>query len=739
MQKVLLVCLSVLLSGVFFPLGADAQKKDKKKNKDPYKSKKVWASIPINRQGFHSYVDKSQSDADLIDGFKDETLLFADKPIKTKKLSEAIITIPNRLQIIIENLKLDHWDKIRYLKKLDVNLRRYNNDYQMKAALVDEDFYLQMMKSFKDIMRVQLEKKNMVSYINKNFNLGVYGNLHMFKDNKEAVELVYAKMVDKHPNKMIYKLREFAHTEAADKLISNIAKKSPNVVLSYAKSTSVERDIVIRSKDPLVQAIAGLAKNTTNSLKALPFINDIYEKKMSYEDVNRVIATDEGFYKQLVKSKINKPTLGARILNREIKHEALKTYIRTVNELHDKTDAVRFKVTNDLSATEIYYLMVLCSDEIYTSSFTGLYKRMLTRMKPQKGNDFLDSLNKDKFRTFIRMSAGYNVLDTFLRTMSEKDKYDLMASFVHDIDKNKDTDLEDAVDVADALASINDVKTLKFLKEELKKDYERTYKESNKRGLVIYFLLHTISNAILNPNDTTNKLQEALKIPPITKIPYSSLVDDSGTVYQQHFFYGDEDGRSSLASFLSRFPTSKWKRENGKQWIKLSSKTGKPVVIYANQPLPEPQDEEAQLALNNYLIKKNIKPSILVHRGHSYHLPGTLKYVGPSHKVIILGSCGGYHNLSTILDQSEDAHIISSKQTGTMHVNDPLIKIINDRLLKGKSIEWLPIWKKLGGMMNNKSLKDKFNDYVPPHKNMGALFLKAFKIQMAEMNGEDPD
>lgn len=70
--------------------------------------------------------------------------------------------------------------------------------------------------------------------------------------------------------------------------------------------------------------------------------------------------------------------------------------------------------------------------------------------------------------------------------------------------------------------------------------------------------------------------------------------------------------------------------------------------------------------------KNNIEPSIIVHRGHSYHLPTTMSHISAGNKIVILGSCGGYHNLSTILQQSEDAHIISSKQTGSMHVNDPL-------------------------------------------------------------------
>jgi len=109
-----------------------------------------------------------------------------------------------------------------------------------------------------------------------------------------------------------------------------------------------------------------------------------------------------------------------------------------------------------------------------------------------------------------------------------------------------------------------------------------------------------------------------------------------------------------------------------------------------------------------------------------------MSHLSAQNKVVILGSCGGYHNLSTILEQSEDAHIISSKQTGTMHVNDPLLRDIHQLILNGKDINWIELWTGLGLQMKTPQLQDLFNDYVPPHKNMGALFLKAFKIQTLE-------
>ena len=95
----------------------------------------------------------------------------------------------------------------------------------------------------------------------------------------------------------------------------------------------------------------------------------------------------------------------------------------------------------------------------------------------------------------------------------------------------------------------------------------------------------------------------------------------------------------------------------------------------------------------------------------------------------MLGSCGGYHNLSVVLDHSPDAHIISSKQTGAMNVNEPIIKNIEDRLLEGKDVEWINMWKDLSNYFTTKmpTYKNTFADYVPPHKNLGAIFIKAYR------------
>jgi hypothetical protein len=52
---------------------------------------------------------------------------------------------------------------------------------------------------------------------------------------------------------------------------------------------------------------------------------------------------------------------------------------------------------------------------------------------------------------------------------------------------------------------------------------------------------------------------------------------------------------------------------------------------------------------------------------------------------------------------------------------------LNEKLRTGSNIDWIPLWKefrvKAGGV-------EGFDDYVPPYKNLGALFIKAYNSSM---------
>jgi hypothetical protein len=188
-------------------------------------------------------------------------------------------------------------------------------------------------------------------------------------------------------------------------------------------------------------------------------------------------------------------------------------------------------------------------------------------------------------------------------------------------------------------------------------------------------------------------------------------------------------------NFMKMFKNKNdWKVEENENWAAITSLRGCPVQIYANKPLLgyDDPDAKAQAMLNEYLAEQNLNPSVVIHRGHSYHLASTLKQLPSTAKIVVLGSCGGYNNLNEVLTICEDAHIISTKQVGTKTVNEPILQEINNYLLGGADIDWVVLWKNVGDRFKDNAAREKFQDYIPPHKNLGAIFIKAYRRAMGE-------
>jgi hypothetical protein len=528
-------------------------------------------------------------------------------------------------------------------------------------------------------------------------------------------------MANKFPEVLLTEIRTLKPDAAVDRVIAGTAQKYPKRVLNLATSTAIERDYVRRNPDPLVQQIVRIADSAEVPLKAIYFIAPLRDGKLTLNEVNRITLNDALYFKQLCALRQSYLKTSLRTMyDFELGHTS-KYYVNTMNELHNASDAVRFKCVDGLSANELYYVMVYGSDELYTSSFLGCYKRLMTRIKPLSGDRFLDTVQQDKFRTFIRLCANYNTLNDFLGTMPTDAKTDLMRDFVEGLDRTQEGNLEGAVDVANSLGSMSDSVLLDQVIETLRQQKNRFSYQPQYKGYKIYNILY----AMMTMN--SDSLYQYLGIPPITKMPIRQLADSGQAVVQQIFFYGDEDGKGAFNGWLGGFGAPNWKVVSKTQWLEISSLKGSPVMMYVNRPFSEPDDEKAQQALQRYLDSMDIHPTVIIHRGHSYHLPTTLEHINEYHKVVILGACGAYQHLATVLNHSPNAHIVSSKQIGAGKVNGPILKAFNNTLLQGQDIDWVSMWADLGKQFaTSPEARKLFDDYVPPYKNMGALFLKAY-------------
>jgi len=723
----------ILLFALFFCVSNQfvlAQKNDSKNDKKEvsvYGLDTLIHPVPMQRSLFFDKVSKQQKRADLSDGVADDFIRIAEDEEASKMLSNSLLKEVGRIQIMIENLPIadkfsENQTKIAYHRALENVLVQFNNETRQAPI-----YYKRLVTNFKQMVIAKFEGK-INEFVRDNVNVYSLANSPLLSDADK--DFLCQEISKQDPKLLIKKLPEFASKPCADVLLAAAAKIMPDEVFNYAASTNVGIiNAFNRNTDPLVKTIVRIVRESKTPLKAKSFLNDIHSGKMTIAEADQITDNQDLFFKNLVRLKMEKQTLGGSSVDGELEYRALRDYVRIMDELHDKPEAVRFKCIEALSPEAIYYIIVYGQEEIYTSSFTGAFKRMMEKMKPLAGDEFLEKLHYDKFRTFIRMSAGFSRLDQFLATFAEDKKQTLMRDFVANLGKGKDDELEDAVDVADAFGSIEDSLLIEFLRAEVKDNYEKSYQQRSKKGLKVYALLSTLFESAKDSltEEEAAERSEQLRLPSINLVPYANLLDDDSAVVEQFFFYGDEDGKMSYTSFLSNFKGPKWKMTTTKYWVNITATSGKKINVFANLPLAEPEDEEAQKALNKHLDDNNIHPAVLIHRGHSYHLPTTLERLSNRTKVVVLGSCGGYHNLSTILNNSPEAQIISTKQTGTMAVNEPILRALNDNLNDGVDVNWVNMWKRLSGEFKGKTSESLFKDYVPPHKNLGAIFIKAYR------------
>ena len=89
-------------------------------------------------------------------------------------------------------------------------------------------------------------------------------------------------------------------------------------------------------------------------------------------------------------------------------------------------------------------------------------------------------------------------------------------------------------------------------------------------------------------------------------------------------------------ALFQRKPEWKITENPTKEWVSIVSTRGRPVWIFANKPLygEDDPDDKAQHHLDDYLYDNKLKPTIYIHRGHSYHVRYTLKQIESSARIV---------------------------------------------------------------------------------------------------------
>jgi hypothetical protein len=703
----------------------------------------------------HDAIDAEQKSIMASDGRPDKSFTPSKDEEINFRVTRFLTTNVDILQYQLETDKeFDTRLKVNYLKGLENVLKYFRLNWKSRSDKKINPVHLPLIINAYAECVVRDRKGETIENIVKSlpYDAGtVIVNANIFDKNpglRPAKNQLILKYCILNPRNTFQTLKENPDVPFADSLIRLVAARYPRQLYDYAAASN-KLGWIIRNinDDVFISSISKMARDKSGQ-QYFPFLDNIVKGKMTFEEIAAVKDDSLQYYKLLVKTQMDyvaramngDTAFEFRALNDKLAGKARDVFVNTINGLHNETAEIRFRIIQPLTAEELYYLAVSTDGIIYTSSYVkGVYPLMMKKIN-NRGDSLLLNLNFDRYRKFIKMAAGYNTLSNFLSTFSprknpddESDAEKLMKAFVGKLEIGNG--LEDGVDVADSYASI--VESIRPLANEMLKNvqvnYQRNMLANNKRGIVMYNIL----NKLFLSADTTSKidLTKELGIPPIYEVPFKSMANDSGKVYMHVFFYGDKDGQGIFPGFLNMFNNANWKIDRSNdQWVTISSVKGKSVTIFANRPLPEEggHDEKAQAALIDYMEKNKFYPAITIHRGHSYYAESTIAQMFSSSRIVFLGSCGGFHLIHKVLEKAPDAHIIATKQIADVPVNKPFFQLLTDKIRNGNNIDWIPFWKELDAMVTDKI----FEDYVPPYKNLGALFIKAYKIAMESEEGE---
>ena len=409
-----------------------------------------------------------------------------------------------------------------------------------------------------------------------------------------------------------------------------------------------------------------------------------------------------------------------------------------MNNLHNESASIRYKGLENASLNDLYDMMVYGREEIYTSSYNEIFRRFLQKLKEKNMNffDFIEQKKYMKLGVFFEAAAAYGRIDDLLLTLKDdSDTEKIFSEFIRKTFREKN--MQNIVVLTEILLETKNMKLVHFLEKECIDMYENMREGSMKDslGLLFVYFAKKRPSAIMNTPFFQTLDSEKYTIASLERIPSEDLFDEKNRNIQQYFFYDDEDGHSTFQGFLARY-------QNDPQWsvdvenesfvlIQSTNKiTGKQIFIYANRPGFDGYSTATNgvEVIKSIMKEKKMIPSVIVHRGHSYHVGKTIPEIPKETKLTSLGSCGGYQNFKYVLSQAPNSHIFATKGTGTKFVNEPAFKFLNDTILSGKDLVWEELWEQIGNassvLKKYKQVKDdpRFKHYISPDKNFGAAF-----------------
>ena len=509
-----------------------------------------------------------------------------------------------------------------------------------------------------------------------------------------------------------------------DTLLYFLANEQPAILTQkLTENDPMLTELVKKTGNRTVIAVSQTAKDIYYN-ETLPFGIAISEKRTTAAEIKKLALEPELYYKafvdEVIRLRTDKDFEVKNYLVKPIaeinKTLANKYYISEVNALHESPDNVRFKILNNRTPRELYFLLVGGTGELYTSSFLYIYKKFIRDTEKEGLDNFLAGIDYYQFDQFISNISGYGLVDDFGQHMKEENVARLIGNSISRLTSSQLTDNEiilHSMTLSDVLYSIRNRPVIRDL---LLRQIDNIKTPKLGIDVLLQRLYAGFRGVLLDKNEYRSAANyDVLAV---------NRLKRNNAIVQVCFFYDDEDGTNSFNNSTATYPATAWDKKDLGNYIMYVSKKGNNMRVYMNKPLTKVGCDTAQNEMLSAIRHEGYEPTSFIHRGHSYYLTQSLSKITPSAQFVFLGSCGGYNEVLELFRLNPDVNIIATRNIGSSQVNDPLLQYINNELVNNKDIVWDAAWKSFETKYQSKLSKDLFSSYIPPNRYIGIKFIR---------------
>lgn len=559
--------------------------------------------------------------------------------------------------------------------------------------------------------------------------------------------------VTRHPSVALREVRSYIDLRYGQEVFEVAVLSAPDEAVGLASGNSPTAEAVLRglgaSRRPELQVLASLAADRSHDPitreRMAVFGGEIAAGRLSIGEV-AVLASGGAYFPALAKLRIGAPVSRAVSLD-----HVLETYAQILfRSLQGRNASGIAGELRSFEARDLYLLLTYGRTETDDALFTMVFDRiLLPKMSAARRHStvsalsrLLDEVHDLNLRQFLTTAAAHHRLDAFLATAATKvEQSILLARCVQGIERARNP-LNETLTAAAIMEGVRDATRLQALRMAVFEEYGRVHKSGNASASALYGLLFAeVARQLPEPDAVPDPAFRELskRYRPYFQEPRAlnveALFDAGGRCLQQHFFYDDPDGVESFASFKQVYQGDpRWRWEDRGTYVYLTGhgSSGRRIEIFANLPTYPPPTDAANRrhALTKMLTDRGLSPSVVVHRGHSFFLEQSLRYLTNSARLVYLGSCRGQESVHAVIAIAGRAQLIVTRNVGTQTINDPLLKAINDELLRGnKTLDWDKFWRTQEARFGRNPM---FRDYIPPSRNGSAILLSAYYLCLAD-------